>query len=189
MRRSVWILSFVFLAALLSISQTATSGRIQEPSIVGSVDPMTGTFTPIRGSFVSNSTPLAAATTYGGKLVFTVTITLKSVVPSTDTINCRANAAILDTPTSIGILAITQESGAVTATRSGSKATCTMPIPYSWTLANGPTDQMSLSYGVSFGPGAGAPSPLLSRSSGQGLGSFPVPANGTTTNLTVAATI
>jgi len=107
------------------------------------------------------------------------------VVPTTDTITCRANASILDTPVTVGILTITQESGAVTATRSGSKATCTIPITYSWTLVNGPTDQMSLSYGISFGPGVAAPSPLLSRNSGQGLGNFAIPANGTTTNLAV----
>ena len=189
MRRSVWILSFVFLAALLALSQTATSGRIQEPSVVGSVDPMTGVFTPIRGVMASSGSPLAAAATYGGKLVFTFTISVKSTVPTTDNITCRATASILDTPVTVGILTVTQETGAVTATRSGSKATCTIPIPYSWTLVNGPTDQMSLSYGISFGPGVAAPSPLLSRSSGQGLGNFAIPANGTTTNLAVAATI
>ena len=190
MRRSVWILTFVFLAVLLAFSQTATTNRNADPSIVGAFDPVTGAFTPIRASLApTRGTIAAAATTFGGKLVFTFTINVKSAVPATDKIVCRASALVIDGPITTGLTTLTQESAAVAATRSGSTANCTVSIPYSWTLNNGSTDQMSLSYGISTSPAAVGTLSLPSRTSGQGLGNFAIPPDGTTTNFSAKATL
>ena len=189
MRRSFWVLTFVFLAALVAISQTSTiSGP--EFGIAGVVDPMTGTFTPVRGvPLPARGAATTAATTYGGKLVFNFTVAVKSVIPATDTISCRASVIIADGPLTLGLVTLVQESASVTATRNGTTAACSVAIPYSWTLSNGPTDQMSISYSLSAGGLATAGNPFQSRTTGQGLGSFPIPANGTTSTFTVKETM
>jgi len=182
-------LTFVFLAALLAISQTATTGRA-DSGIAGFVDPMTGTFTPVHAAPASvPGAATTAATTYSGKLVFNFNVTVKSTIPATDTISCRANAIILDNPVAIGVITAVQDAASVTATRNGATAKCTVSIPYAWTLSNGPTDQVVISYGLSAGGLSVVGNPFQSRSTGQGLGNFAVPANGTTSTFAVTATL
>ena len=130
----------------------------------------------------------AALTTFGGTFTFKITITIKSTNLGTDTIECSANADVVDFNTTTGVNSGSYiEEAAVAATRSGSTATCTVNIPYSWGLANGSTDIVGLSYSIyAFNTTANG---LPIRDNGHSLPNMHVPANGTTTTINVAATI
>lgn len=130
----------------------------------------------------------AALATFGGKFTFKIAITIKSTNLGSDTIECNATASVGDFSTTTGVNSgsyIEEES--VLATRSGSTATCTVNIPYSWGLANGSTDLVGLSYGVeAFNTNTNS---LPIRIHDRSLPNMHVPANGTTTTITVNATI
>jgi len=128
----------------------------------------------------------AAATTVTGKLVFTATITVSSTIPAADVISCGAQATVLDTGSGNSIF----ETAAVAATRSGSTATCSVTIPYSWNLVTPTADFASLSFSVNVPATPATPAALLpNRVSSQTLGRIPVPPNGTTTTQTLKVTI
>ncbi len=133
---------------------------------------------------------LASLTTFGGTFTFKITITIKSTNLGSDTIECSAAATVDDinktTFTSSGFYI---EEASVLATRSGSTATCTVNIPYSWGLANGSTDVVGLLYTIAaFNPTASSFG-LPGRDNSHDLASIKVPANGTTTTMNAAATI
>jgi hypothetical protein len=131
---------------------------------------------------------LASLTTFGS-FVFKITITIKSTNLGTDTIACSAGVDLIDeNPTTFVVTGLWEEGAAVAATRSGSTATCTVTIPYSWSLANGTTDTVNLDYGIEV-PAPPSTAPLPSRFNSHSLPSMKVPANGTATTVTVAATI
>ena len=132
----------------------------------------------------------ATAATFGGKLVFSITITIASSIPTSNPIGCEATATIDDVG-SAGAGPLIEEFAAVAASRSGSTATCTVTIPYSWTLLNGSTDTVQLSYVVSSPVTAfvGGSSGLPARVHSQTIGSIKVPLNGATTTETIKATI
>lgn len=133
---------------------------------------------------------LASLATFGGTFTFKITITIKSTNLGSDTIECAASASVNDISTTTGVSSGTYiETASVTATRSGSTATCTVNIPYSWGLANASTDIVGLDYVIiatNFTTGSfGQPG----RNNSHILASTKVPANGTTTTITAAATI
>jgi hypothetical protein len=81
------------------------------------------------------------------------------------------------------------EEASVIATRSGSTATCTVNIPYSWGLANASTDLVGLDYVIiALNPTAGSIG-QPGRDHTHILADIKVPTNGTTTTINVAATI
>ena len=133
---------------------------------------------------------LASLTTFGGTFTFKITITIKSTNLGSDTIACGATASVGDFSTTTGVNSGSYvEEAVVAATRSGSKATCTVTIPYSWGLVNGSTDLVGLSYSIElFNPTVGSGS-LPSRINDHSLPNMHVPANGTTTTINAAATI
>ena len=150
--------------------------------IRGYLDPRTGIFhaLPVPDLQEADVPPPAAT---GGKLVFNFTITVSSALASTTKIFCTASATVLE-----ATLSEFAESASVTATRSGSTATCTVTIPYSWNLSTVSTDRVSLSYTII----AGVPTttiPLATRTSEHSLPPISVPANGATTTATITATI
>src|SRR5262249_31793241 len=124
--------------------------------------------------------------TFAGKFVFKFTITVNATIASTAKIVCNAAAAVDDVNgTSFNIF--TEEASAL-ATRSGTTATCTVNIPYSWKLASGSTDMVSLSYFLSAPAEPGAVTDLYpSRQSSASLTSIKVPLNGATTTETITA--
>jgi len=183
MRRQLFVLLFVTLAALSSLAQTSASNQIPVRSIPGSLDPKTSLFTP-SSPVVAPEANAAAATIFGGNLVFNFTITVTSTLPTTDTISCSANADVVDAGTGVVII----EQATAKATRSGATATCAVTIPYSWSLATASTDRMSLTYVIN-GAGTTTATALPFRLSSQGLGSFAIPANGITSTFTVKSTI
>jgi len=151
--------------------------------IRGYLDPHTGIFHSMPHPDLQEAdVPPPAA--FGGKFVFNFTITVSSTLASTAKILCEASASTEDVST----LNFIAETASVTATRSGSTATCTVTIPYSWNLSSSTTDKVSLSYQII----AGVPSttiPLATRTSEQSLKTIAVPANGATTTETITATI
>lgn len=131
----------------------------------------------------------AALTTFGGSFVFKFTIAVKSTNLGTDTISCYADVDVIDeNMTTFVFTGVYTEEAAVAATRSGATATCTVTIPYSWALANGSTDMVNPSYGIE-APASTSNPPLPNRISTHSLPSMHVPANGSTTTVTVTATI
>src|SRR5260370_6595165 len=90
---------------------------------------------------------LASLTTFGGTFTFKITITIKSTNLGSDTIECGAAATVNDLNTTTGMFSgVYIEEASVAATRSGSTATCTVNIPYSWGLANASTHPLALDY-------------------------------------------
>lgn len=136
----------------------------------------------------------ASGSTFTGTLQLGFTIRLATPVPSGGTVLCSLTASVQDTSTS-GLDGSFTEIDTATATVSGSTATCTAKIPYSWYLVDAATDVVELGYTVAMvGPStsittvAGA---SVRESSGDILGaaSIKIPATGTITYLHVAPTI
>ena len=151
--------------------------------IRGYLDPRTGIFHSMPQAATQEGEP--STTTFAGKLVFDFTITVSSSISSSAKIACEAGASLEDTATLNFIL----ESAQVLATRSGSTATCTVTIPYSWKLGSGSSDKVTLTYQITVPVEATGSSVLPSRFSEQTVGVISVPANGSTTTETVTATI
>jgi len=124
-----------------------------------------------------------ATTTFTGTFVFNFTITVKANISSTAKIQCTATALVLDGTTSFNEII---ESDTVQATRTGSTATCSPTIPYSWNLTNGSSDKVSLGWTISAPSGSTTlPARLSSQTS---FASISVPANGSTTTETLTPT-
>ena len=133
---------------------------------------------------------LASLTTFGGTFAFKFTITVKSTNLGSDAIICSAFADVDDINNTTGASSgFYIEEAAVLATRSGSTATCTVNIPYSWGLANGGTDAVSLGYTIDAATQTAGSFGVPSRVNSHDLASIKVPTNGTTTTINVAATI
>jgi hypothetical protein len=126
-----------------------------------------------------------AQTTSTGKFVVNFTITVDSNLPTTDKIACSVQAQVADVSSGHIIL----ESASVAATRNGATASCSVTIPYSWTLSSASTDKVNLAYTITVPGVASAANALPSRFSSQSIATISVPANGSTTTETVSATI
>jgi len=113
-----------------------------------------------------------AATTYTGKFVYSFTITIESTISTSVPIYCYAKVQTSDSGDTLS------ETGSVTATRSGSSATCTVTLPYSWSLATESSDKVNLSFEVAADTSLEYP-PV--RDVNHQLGQISVPANGATT--------
>ena len=174
---------------LLGLTQPVWSQKAKEPAnqgILGYLDPKTGAFRPVAQGQVEEFDNTALAPTNAGKFVFNFTITISSTDLGSDTISCLATASLTDNLPLSPIFI--DETASVKATVSGSTASCTVNIPYSWTLKTGTTDTVLLSYVVS-AVGPSASGGLPTRTSSQGIANIKVPANGSTTTETIASTI
>lgn len=155
------------------------------PGILGHLDPRTGAFTPLQQT--AEEVDLAALTATPpttGKFVFSFTITIASTNLGSDPIACEANATVFDSSGRTST-----ETASVAATKSGTTATCTVTIPYSWTLSTPTTDMVSLGFMISAANTAAASGGQPTRTTTQTLGSIKVPANGLTTTEALKATI
>ena len=126
-----------------------------------------------------------ALMTFTGTFVFNFTINVKANISSTAKIQCTATATVLDLGSGNDII----ESNTVLATRSGTTATCSPTIPYSWNLASSTSDKVSLGWTLSAPGQATSTAVVPARLSEQfSFASFAVPANGTTTTETLTPT-
>ena len=123
-----------------------------------------------------------AGTIFGGKFVYTISIAVKSSIPSADVIACTGNASTFD-----GTFKSIAETASVAAARSGATASCTVTIPYSWSLSASSTDVVTLGYQIT-APATGAAG-LPSRYSNQTIAQIHVPPSGSTTTEVISATI
>jgi len=180
MKNLVLICVCCVLAAPAGWGQTANS---QAKGILGYLDPHTGAFRPVPAAPTEDPDVLAAATTVGGTVNVTLTITLKTA--GLTNITCNEELFVTDNIT--GGPRSYNESDTVAATGTGTTRTCKLSIPYSWSLVTPTTDSMTTSYSVI---GFTGTSGLPSRSSGLSpLDTRKVPANGTITALTAAVTL
>ena len=154
--------------------------------IRGYLDPQTGAFHALAQPAADAEPP--TVTTFTGKFVFKFTITVDATIAATAKIACSASAAVDDNLTG-GAPSFISEAAVALATRSGSTATCTVNIPYSWNLTTASTDTVTLGYSI-IAPieVAVVTGALPSRTSSANLASIKVPANGATTTETITAT-
>jgi hypothetical protein len=154
--------------------------------IRGYLDPLTGAFHSLPQP--EADVEPAALTTFAGKFVFKFTITVNATIASAAKIACAASIGTDDNLTGGNPNFISEEAVAP-AVRSGSTATCTVNIPYSWALATGATDTISVGYNI-IAPVevAAVTGQLPSRASSASLPTIKVPASGTTTTETITAT-
>jgi hypothetical protein len=170
-------------SALVPAVWGQTAHAPAKAGILGYLDPQTGAFRPVPTATEENPDP-SALTTYGGTITITLTITVKST--GLTSFSCTADVVAVDNAGSASARGYSENVNA-TATGSGTTRTCKMTIPYSWSLLTQSSDSMTTSYSVT---GLSTSSPLIGRSSNlYPLDTRKIPASGTTTALTAAATL
>jgi hypothetical protein len=190
-RRIVLFLALLLLGlAPFGFGQFGNQSRNSHRTL-GYYDPATGAFEPLRPDMDADA-PLVTATT--GTLVFKFNITVDSTVPKNGVVGCSADATVSDTS---GFFS-DEHGDAIAAHVSGKTYSCTVTIPYAWTLTSASTDKISMSvssqliygYQATATNGTGiVVDPVAQRTTNQPLGSIKVPASGLTTNETVNLTI
>jgi len=178
----------IYVLVTLALPLSSQEGSSAVPrAVYGRLDPRTGIFTPLRQLPAVN--PEADAeeppptTTYTGKFVLNFTITITSAIPTGTVIACDGNATLVDSTGD------ESDSLSNSAVRSGSTATCSVTIPYSWAVTS-TSESVYVTYDIS-----APPQPLSSsatfprRYSSHPLAKITVPANGATTTYTISATI
>jgi hypothetical protein len=157
----------------------AWSAGPQKGMLPGYLNPHTGEFRTQASGPVADLSPEAAAT-YTGTFVLKFVVTLKSNIPADWPIQCVQTVTPLDS----GGYYYT-DSKTVQATRSGSTATCSVIVYYSWVLTS-PSDMVSTSYVVvTYGSSSG----ILQREAVGNLPLVALPANGGTVTRTVNVTL
>jgi hypothetical protein len=129
------------------------------------------------GSMSATTTPTT------GTYTVNFTITIASSLPTSTQIACTAELEV--TGDKVGT--IVETAGAV-ATRSGSTATCSVTIPYSWNLVTPTTDKLYVLYSLTSPVNVTLGYPIPSRASHLNAPPTSVPATGSTTTLAVNAT-
>jgi hypothetical protein len=115
-----------------SPSSAAQSGNANSPhkKILGYQNPETGEFEPLVRAIpdASSTTPTT------GTVEVTLTITVKTPLPKGGAIICGADLTAISENKATFAYAYCYEQGYTTATVSGSTATCTVNVPYSWVV-------------------------------------------------------
>lgn len=111
-----------------------------------------------------------------GQFKATISITIKSSIPTSTPIQCTLSASVYGYGTGNNpVTDLFDQNATVPATRSGSSATCQLIIPYRWKLVNS-NDTVTLSYSISATNANG-----VGRYSDASLASIPVPPSGSVT--------
>jgi hypothetical protein len=135
----------------------------------------------------------AVTTPTTGTFVAKFTIKLVSAVPSGSEVECVLDADTEDiNDSTYTVNNSIAESASGKATVSGSTATCTATLPYSWYLLYPTTDTVELTYQLYILSPTATNQTAISRVSDQyvpGAGAIKVPATGTTTTYTISATL
>jgi hypothetical protein len=113
-----------------------------------------------------------------GELVFNIQISIWSTIPSDAVLSCSGAASVYEATSGH----FSNETASVDATRNGNKASCQVIIPYYWSLLSPNTDQIDLTFSVET---KSSTNPY--RLTYQGMGTIPVPANGTITSKAFVA--
>jgi hypothetical protein len=128
--------------------------------------------------------PAYSATAYTGTLSATFSIKLVTPPPSGANLICTLDTNIIDEKTS-GTTVLSEiftEISSSVATISGSSASCTVLIPYSWLLNNAAGDKINISYSIGYINTSGGVSSLTQlyrqTSSSTAIPAIPVPSMG-----------
>lgn len=163
-------------ATFIAIAAICPALAQSMPGVLGVYNPSTGQFQPApvqmsAPSSTNNSAPRATVFR-SGKFKFQINITVDSSSPSTTKPTCYVYVNHYPSGQSYS------ENSYITGTRTGDTAHCVVNVPYKWTKAdNAAAVQMSVTIY------------LGNRTSGRGLPDIPLPANGTTTTVTVPITM
>jgi len=128
------LIALVAVIALVTLGGSAqalaqTANRPSARRVFGFQDSKTGAFHPL-GNSADITDAAAATTTYTGTVEATVTITLKTALPSGDKIVCTVTADASSENETAGTVFDYDESASSIATVSGSTATCKVNIPF-----------------------------------------------------------
>ncbi len=132
-KHSIALVAAIALVTLSGSIQplAQTANRPHSTKVFGFQDSRTGTFHPL-GNSVEIADPTASTTTFAGTVEATVTITLKTALPTGGQVACTVEADAVSSGTSGE--AGYDELATKLATVSGSTATCKVNIPFSWLL-------------------------------------------------------
>ena len=172
------------LAVLVALGAFALPSQISFAQPIGGIPGKlmeNGSFHPFMMHKLTTET---AGVGYSGKLKSGITISLATALTAGTTIQCSLNATVFGEDISTGnLLDDISELDTVTATVSGSKATCVPTIPYLWTLY-GTNDQVTIGYTITALDSNG-----VGRTSSSQIAVIGVPGNGQTTTFSVKTTI
>jgi hypothetical protein len=188
-KQLIRVLAFTAVALSLSGAVTAQQAKPDQPE-VGVYHPKTHTYAarPHRLVVAEAVTPA----TYTGTFKFVFTVKLVTPVASGEELICTADAGVDDYNTSTDVYYnYYDEDAAAVAKVTGSTATCTVDIPYSWSLEYASTDTVGYSYELEIAPSTTSSS-LIDfgyRLHESLLPSTKVPATGATTTIAVSATL
>ena len=178
--RTLFLFGMGFSLAGVAIAQHLD----QSEKIPGYFNPKTHTFT---ARTLSKNVSDAATSTYAGTLKYVYTVKLDTAVPSGDELVCEAGANVEDSGTGN----FYEEIAEGKATVSGSTASCTVNIPYSWALSTASSDMVDVSYELSTVPVSPTSNgaEVLAREHESSLSPIKIPTTGATTTITISATI
>ena len=165
----------LILAASGAWAQSGASG------VPGVLSP-SGAFRPVLARPLT-SEAAAIKRTVTGTLTLQLTIAVFSSLPTSTPIQCELDASVSGVNASFEVVDNISETATAPATRSGSKAVCSMKLPYQWTLS-APTDTVSLSYTVTATGSSGA-----GRTSVISFDTIPAPKSGATTSFSLTGRI
>jgi len=129
---------------------------------------------------------------YTGTLKFVYTIKLVTPVTSSEEVVCSADAIVEDYNTSTDVFYNEYSEFATSIGKvSGSTATCTTEIPYSWALEYASTDMVTYDYDIAILPTSVSSTEVIgaTREHTSLLPSTKVPAAGATTTIAISATL
>ena len=176
-----WLLGVAAVWGQAANSQSANGAG--KPGILGHYDPKTRVFRPLPQARDGAVEP-PPLTTVTGTITATITITLVSSGIANP--GCVLTVGVQDAVSTGGPRSLS-EASVVAATGTGSTRTCTVSVPYSWSLATQSSDFMQTSYEITGLPLLTAKPPDRTSVLAP-LDTRAVPANGTTTTLNISVT-
>ena len=141
---------------------------------------------------INHPEPDATVTPTTGTIELTLTITLKTPLPKGGVVICGADISATSTNLSTAMTAVYEEQANSLATVSGSTATCTVNVPYEWAIAAASTtveDGLTGSYTIEMATATGTLPGLVRLTDSNFLSATKIPATGTVSKFTVAATL
>ena len=173
-------------AVLASIPVSAQSIATPHKKIFGYTDE-SGVFHP-----AVKAEPDATVTPTTGTIQVVITVALKTALPKGGAVLCGTDLTGQSINESTGSDAVYEEEAFVVATVSGATASCTVNVPYEWTIPPASStviDSLNGSYTVEMTTAAGVLPGVVRLTDSSFVSGAKIPATGTVSKYTVAATI
>jgi len=181
------------LGVALALTNLAAAQSIdpgfRHKKVFGYQDPETGAFKPLNQAMPEASTQ---ATT--GTVELILSISLKTALPKGGAIVCSADVTAASENTSTFAVSSWSEQASTVATVSGSTATCTVNVPYSWPIPAASASVVNIlegAYSVQmyntttpYSPATTLPGIVRTSSGGYAYGS--IPSTGSTSKYTLS---